>query len=54
MDKPVYQSDELPSYEQYDYIIIANKSVDAVYKVCHEKGIDLKKCIDHGITVVVP
>lgn len=45
MDKPVYQSDQLPSPEQYDYIIVANKSVDAVFKACQEKEIDLKKCI---------
>lgn len=45
MDRPVYQCDELPSPKQYDYIIVANKSVDAVYKVCQEKGINLKKCI---------
>ncbi|MDE6603997.1 MAG: DUF268 domain-containing protein [Lachnospiraceae bacterium] len=45
MNKPVYQIEELPSPKQYDYIIVANKSVDAVYKVCHEKAIDLGKCI---------
>lgn len=45
MDKFVYQSDELPSPKQYDYIIVANKSVDAVYKVCQEEEINLKKCV---------
>lgn len=45
MDKPVYQVDELPSSKQYDYIIVANKSVEIVYKLCREKKIDLKKCI---------
>lgn len=45
MNKPVYQSDELPSPKQYDYIIVANKSVNAVYNVCREQKIDLKKCI---------
>ncbi len=45
MDQVVYQSNDLPSAEQYDYIIVANKSVDAVYKVCQEKGINLAKCI---------
>lgn len=45
MNKPVYQIDELPSPKQYDYIIVATKSVDAIYKVCLEKGINLKKCI---------
>ena len=45
MDKIVYQSDELPSPKQYDYIIVANKSVDAVYKVCQEEEINLKKCV---------
>lgn len=37
MDKPVYQVDELPSSKQYDYIIVANKSVEIVYKLCREK-----------------
>ncbi len=40
---PVYSADTLP--EDFDSIIVANKSVDAVYKVCQEKGINLTKCI---------
>lgn len=40
---PVYSTDTFPA--DFDYIIVANKSVDAVYKVCMEKRINLKKCI---------
>lgn len=40
---PVYDADTIPA--DYDFIIIANKSVDAIYKVCQRKGINLTKCI---------
>lgn len=40
---PVYSADMIPG--DFDYIIVANKSVDAIYKACLEKEIDLGKCI---------
>ena len=40
---PVYSADTIPA--EFDYIIVANKSVDAVLKLCQERKIDLKKCI---------
>lgn len=42
-ERPVYNADILPA--DFDYIVVANKSVDAIYKVCQEKNINLKKCI---------
>lgn len=40
---PVYSADTISV--DFDYIIVANKGVDAIYNMCLEKKINLKKCI---------
>lgn len=43
MDRPVYDSTAIP--KSFDYIIIANRYGDEIYKLCLDRGMDLSKFI---------